>query len=197
MQPDIKGVMADSWLYSVEVGEKTPHLAWIRQFYAERGAYIVDMELADPKSGFLVGSAERRRLYEEKKFHPRQTLVLWSRADILNWAAAHPELADTRAENRSIDRATTRPPDNRYEGHALQRLTKPVSAHSFRSGQLTFVRAIHLLHEWPRLYVSLTLLIPALAAGLVGMMTLGGWAGSPAFVLAFTLMWLFQYFFLQ
>ncbi|MBY0430367.1 MAG: hypothetical protein K2Q10_04155, partial [Rhodospirillales bacterium] len=92
-QPEVRGLIGRSWFYSSVVSEVSPHLAWLRGFFVENGAYVVEMEEAKPNAGFLIGSTRRRKLYEEGKFRPRVTLVLWRRADMLAWADAHPEFA--------------------------------------------------------------------------------------------------------
>ncbi len=197
MQPAIKGLLTDSWLYSTEVGETSPHLAWFRDFYAERGGFIVEMELADPNAGFLVGSTARRRLYAEKKFHPRQTIILWSRERMLEWAAAHPELGEPETEDGSAFPPPPAPPTAVSE--PTDHLQRPIQASTrrLRSGQLTLIRATRFLEKCPRLYLSVILLAPALSAATCATLLVGVWAAIPTFTLAFTIMWLFQYFFLQ
>lgn len=91
-RPEIKGLVAYSWFFSPAVAEITPHLAWMRTFFTEKGAFCAEMERADPESGFLVGSAKRRQLYEAGQFHPRVTMLLWRRDDMLAWAASRPDL---------------------------------------------------------------------------------------------------------
>ena len=44
--------------------------------------------------GFLVGNELRRQQYDSGVFRPRETILLWPRADMLAWARRHPELAD-------------------------------------------------------------------------------------------------------
>lgn len=62
LQPEINGLVAFSWLYCAETARVTPHLAWLRQFFEQRGAFIESVGEAPPDSGFLVGSEERRAL---------------------------------------------------------------------------------------------------------------------------------------
>ena len=97
-RPAIKGVACTSWLFSVETGEKSPHLSWVREFFAAENAQIVDAGPALVERGFLMGNERRRRLYESGLLSPRETIVLWSRADMLAWARRHPELADGAAK---------------------------------------------------------------------------------------------------
>lgn len=191
LQPDIRGLMADSWMYSADVGESFPHLAWLRDFFVEQGAYAVDLELADPGSGFLIGSARRRQLYENKAFRPRHTLVLWRRADMLAWAARHPELGEAGSMPAPAGSmpclAAKRRPDRRHG--SLGRLLPP-------SGRWTLVDAKAWLARRPKLYILSTLLAPSMGTALAAA-SLDRWLALPAFFLSLIVMWLFQYFFLQ
>lgn len=97
LQPEVRGVQGISWLHSKSVAEVSPHLAWAREFFVENGALVAEMEEAHPAMGFLVGSAERQRLFHAGKFKPRVGLLLWKRADVLAWAHRHPEFAEDGA----------------------------------------------------------------------------------------------------
>jgi len=94
MQPDVKGLVASSWLYSESTFEVSPHLRWMRDLIVKNGGFAAEIGEAPPASGFLVGSATRRKLYESGKFKPRETMVLWSREALLTWARRQPEFTD-------------------------------------------------------------------------------------------------------
>lgn len=94
LQPQVRGIQGISWLHSRSVADVSPHLAWAREFFVENGALAAEMEVAHPAMGFLVGSAQRQRLFHTGKFKPRVGLFLWRRADVLAWARRHPEFAD-------------------------------------------------------------------------------------------------------
>jgi hypothetical protein len=85
-QPRIKGLITGSWLYCPTTAEFAPHLAWLRQFFLQHGAAIASIGHAPANSGFLVGSDERRKLYEEGRYRPTMTYVIWLRSDILRWS---------------------------------------------------------------------------------------------------------------
>jgi hypothetical protein len=183
-QPRIKGVVAASWLYSVEVGEVTPHLAWVRDFFLNAGAYLVDMDPAPVRSGFMIGSELRRRLYEEGKFHPRQTLVLWPRRKILAWADAISQTGD-----RSQFRGTA---EKRFMPYWRSNANKILS-----SGQFTILNCECLATFAPRRYFRNVFILPCLLVGVAVAMALGLWAVLPALMAAVVGIWLVQYFFLQ
>ena len=92
LQPAIKGIQTISWLYCESAGNVSPHLAWMRRFFLEAGASIVDLGESPADAGFLIGSVERRRRYEEGSFRPKESCVLWPRASVLQWAARNAEL---------------------------------------------------------------------------------------------------------
>ena len=83
--------MSTAWFYSESTPEVTPHLAWLRTLPQSGGALIVDLGPAPEDAGFLIGSVERRKAYEEGKYHPRIGCVLWARKDFIAWANQHPE----------------------------------------------------------------------------------------------------------
>jgi hypothetical protein len=186
----VKGMIASSWLYSVAVGESFPHLAWVREFFIEQNAYVVDAGPALVDAGFLIGSKKRRQLYTSGNFHPRETIVLWRRAHILEWAAKHPQFGDcAHARNVSVMamQAATH----------LRTRRKPSSQRILLSGQCTLIDCKRLLLYKPRHYIALTLLLPAFCAALI---VGAGWSAAgvlPVLFLTVLFMWVFQYFFLQ
>lgn len=86
LQPEIKGLVTCSWLYCAQTAEITPRLAWLRRFFLEQGAFVASIGPAPPESGFLVGSEERRRLYEGGRYRPLTTFALWPRKAMLDWS---------------------------------------------------------------------------------------------------------------
>ncbi len=86
LQPEVKGLFTESWLYCDTTAAVSPRLAWLRRFFLDNGAILVSLGPAAPDSGFLVGSEDRRRLYEAGEYRPTMTYVLWSRRAMLAWA---------------------------------------------------------------------------------------------------------------
>jgi len=93
-QPGMKALFTCSWLYCESTAVVSPRLAWLREFFAKQGAFIGSIGPASSDSGFLVGSEERRKLYEKGSYRPQMTYVLWPREDLLDWARRHPELEE-------------------------------------------------------------------------------------------------------
>lgn len=97
LQPAIKGLIAASWYHSTETIRVSAHLAWTNRTPLAHGAVVTDIGPASPDDGFLVGSAERRRLFEAGVYRPTVGLLIWPRRDLLAWADAHPEYGDEAA----------------------------------------------------------------------------------------------------
>lgn len=192
-RPEVRGLMSDAWYLSAEAARVFPHLAWARQFFIDRGAFLVDMGPAPPQSGFLAGSAKRRQLYRQGLFRPLRTLVLWRRADMLAWAEAHPQLGQPRPHAGPMPIAPPIKParemnDPRHgDGETTTTNLIDLKKLDFRT----------LLDRKPKVYISLILLLPAIASGLFSAKLQSWWAFAPGFGAMFCLMWLVQYFFIQ
>jgi hypothetical protein len=183
---EIKGLACSSWLFAVETGKESPHLAWLREFFAAENARIIDAGPALSDRGFLVGNERRRQLYANGVFRPRETIVLWSRADIVSWAHRHPEFA----EELSVRTASSALKD--AGGARAQTPTR-----RWRSGRWTLIDCRRLLYYRPRPYIALVLALPAVfGASAAGAIWSAGMI-APAFVTLVACLWVFQYFFLQ
>ncbi|MFZ0704877.1 MAG: hypothetical protein WAM71_04680 [Candidatus Korobacteraceae bacterium] len=90
-QPEVRAFMSTAWFYSESAAQVSPHLAWLRTLPQSGGAQIFELDPAPEDSGFLVGSVERRKAYEEGRYRPRIACVLWARKDFIAWANRHPE----------------------------------------------------------------------------------------------------------
>ena len=90
-QPSVRGLITTSWLYCESTAQITPHLAWLRKTPQSAGALLFEVGPAPTNSGFMTGSEERRKLYEQGLYRPTLTSVLWSRKALIDWANRHPE----------------------------------------------------------------------------------------------------------
>jgi hypothetical protein len=86
LQPELHGLFTAGWMYCRSTRTVSPQLAWMRDFLVENGAFMASMGPAPADSGFLIGSEERRKLYEEGRYRPQMTYVIWPRKAILAWA---------------------------------------------------------------------------------------------------------------
>lgn len=184
LRPEIKGLTIEGWSYSASLGELFPRLAWLRQFFVERGAYLVDMGPVPPESGFLVGSAKRRQLYQEGQFRPRRTLILWRREAVLAWAAS-PGWPGSPMPQRPQTRPTE---PARWGWRHRKAIIKP--------GSRMFVITEGLrrfLDARPRPYFLVTLFAPSAIAVIAAALAAGWLAAIPAGVLSFAALWILQY----
>jgi hypothetical protein len=92
LQPGAKGLIASAWFHSPDTFRVTPHLAWLNRVFVENGGIVATMGPADPGCGVFHRSPERRKAADEGRFKPTLGLIIWSRRDMLDWAARHPEL---------------------------------------------------------------------------------------------------------
>lgn len=189
LQPNVKGFIGASWFYCASVGEISPHLAWVRDFFQDQGAFLVDMERAPVRSGFMIGSEKRRRAYGEGKFRPRQTLVLWPRHEMLRWAASY------QPETMKQGRAPVKKLPIEVSHRSLTRRSVVVQATS--SGRFTLLDCERILTYAPRRYAVIVFVIPWLL--LTALSTIGFGIGGVLLTAALSpiVIWLAQYLFLQ
>jgi hypothetical protein len=190
LRPEVKGLMAISWVHSAVVGQVFPSLAWMRDVFVEAGACVVELQPAKPRRyGFNYNNPKRLKLYEEGKFFPRQSIVLWPRDALIAWAANHPELA---AEGEMITSA-------RRGVHSRFNLKSPRPPrhvkHNFSIQLWDGEKAYKSLGRVR--YVTLVLLLPALALALVSLAFSGVWLAIFTFALGLFVAHAFQYYFTQ
>jgi hypothetical protein len=92
LQPSVLGYISTSWFYSPTASKVSPHLKWLSSVFLENGGMIVDLGADTPDSGALVGSRDRKALWDKGEFQPRKAMAIWPRQEMLRWAAQHPEL---------------------------------------------------------------------------------------------------------
>ena len=97
LQPQIRGLVASSWLHSPDTMQATPHMTGFSRAPLENGALVIRHYRADLECGVFYRSPERKKLYEEGRFIPTHGLVIWPREEMLAWADRHPELDDPKA----------------------------------------------------------------------------------------------------
>lgn len=78
MRPDVRGVLASSWLWSPDIPKIRPHLAWMRRVPSENG-------------GFFTTLGEELRDVDGASATLRVGCLIWPRKELLRWADKHPE----------------------------------------------------------------------------------------------------------
>ena len=84
-RPDLRGLVAASWLRSPDVHRVSPHLAAVNAPIVAAGGFVTTVGTASPDCGIFERSRERARLYREGRLKPTTGLVIWPRADMLRW----------------------------------------------------------------------------------------------------------------
>lgn len=189
MQPRIKGLASMTWLNCKATGEVSPHLRFVRQFCLDNGGYVVDLNVAPVGSGFMIGDARRKSLYEEGKFRPREALVLWPRDAMLRWANLYErEYRSGQCKNSAERRHVAEPSKPVWQFDANK---------TFSSGRFTLINCEPLMRRRPRRYITLVFLLPCLLAALATAALAGIGAVLPVVSATVILIWILQYFFLQ
>ena len=85
LRPDLRGLVAASWLRSPDVHRISPHLAAVNAPILAAGGFVTTLGAAPPDCGVFERSRERVRLFREGRFTPTIGLVIWPRADMLRW----------------------------------------------------------------------------------------------------------------
>ena len=186
MQAEIKGLTAVSWLNCREIANASPHLAFVREFYLNNGAYLVDMNVAPLDSGFRIGNATRQSLYDQGRFRPRETLVIWRREHILDWARKYESGQNRGPASKRLPASADLKPHWRFDANK-----------TLSSGRFTVLNCEQLLTRRPRRYLTLVFLLPCIVAVTASAVMLGLGAILPVGMGAVVVMWLFQYFCLQ
>lgn len=174
-RPEIGGIVSSSWLYDPAVAQASPHLAWLDDFFLRHGALLFDAGPALPEAGFAEGNAARRALVESGGLAPRETIMIWLRADVLAWLR---EAEACSAQN------------------AAPRGEKPRPRHP-RSGELTLWNCRRALYYAPRPYIMAVFLPPLMAGLAAGMSLHRPVLGLFLAALLSIAAWLGQYFLLQ
>lgn len=92
--PEIRGMMSASWFFCKKTLEISPSMRWVRSLPESGGAFFFEIGPSRPDAGFLIGNKMRRELYEKGEYQPMDTCCVWPRRALIQWAKAHPELAE-------------------------------------------------------------------------------------------------------
>lgn len=93
MQPEILGILANSWFHDPAAVRDNPQLEVLSRPFFD-GGLITLLGPAPPSSGVAVGNAQRRADYEAGKIRYHYGFVVWPRAAALRWANSHAELQE-------------------------------------------------------------------------------------------------------
>jgi hypothetical protein len=91
-QPEIRALMAQSWLHSPETHRVSPHLAFLNKIFLEAGGIVTDLGLAGPEDGFAIGNKQRAELYRSGHYKPTNGVAACSREQAIAWAQQNKHL---------------------------------------------------------------------------------------------------------
>jgi hypothetical protein len=188
MNPQIKGLCCMSWFFSAATGRVFPHLAWLRSMYIDEGAYVVELWPERDVASLAVGSDLRKKLYEDGKFNPRRSLVIWPRYEILAWASRHLEFAD--CDDEPIAAPT-------QESYVRSVPSPPPLCCAKHNSSIHLWDGLKLLNCSPKRYIFQVLLLPSFTAAVVAIIAIAWWTSIPAFLFVFVAAWLLQYYCFQ
>lgn len=87
LNPDVKGMFGSSWWFDPQLEDITPELLFLRRTPVENGAQIFRIGSdAGVVRDAVQFSRKRKALYESGKFMPSRYMLVWGRADMLDWA---------------------------------------------------------------------------------------------------------------
>jgi hypothetical protein len=92
LQPQVKGMITASWFHSPDTHAVSPHLAWLNQVFVQHGGVVATIGAAEPDCGVFTRSPERRKAFDEGRFHPTIGLIIWPREEMIAWATQHQDL---------------------------------------------------------------------------------------------------------
>jgi hypothetical protein len=85
LHPDHKGIVSTSWFNDPKLETVSPHLAHLRRFPLERGAYPFRSHA--PRSDHaLANSVRRRKLEASGRYEPVNYSIVWPREALIAWA---------------------------------------------------------------------------------------------------------------
>lgn len=94
LQPEVRALVAYAWFHDPAAVRDYPHLEVLNEPYLKHGGLITLFGEAPLDSGVLQGNAQRREDYIAGKIRYRYGHAVWPRNAAIQWAKAHPELAE-------------------------------------------------------------------------------------------------------
>lgn len=91
LHPECLGMFASSWFYDPVLDQISPRLSYLRRVPLEGGAHFLYVQDGgEAIDNATAKSATRRKLYHEGKYLPKTYMLIWPRAEQIEWARAHP-----------------------------------------------------------------------------------------------------------
>jgi hypothetical protein len=93
LQPEVLALVAYAWFHDPAVARDYPHLEVLNRPY-NHGGLITLLGPASASSGVADGDAQRGAEYQAGRVQYKYGLAIWPRDSAIQWADAHPELAE-------------------------------------------------------------------------------------------------------
>ncbi len=88
LNPNVRGLFANSWFYDPILEDISPRLTYLRTVPETNGGRIFYVGPDDSGSA-LSKSPTRQRLAAEGRYHPKKFMIVWSRKALIAWARAN------------------------------------------------------------------------------------------------------------
>ena len=86
LNPSIKGIQGGSWFYDPKLAAISPRLEYLRSVPCVNGARFFFIRDEGEKSNALAKSESRTKLFESGKYRPRAFLLVWGRAELIEYS---------------------------------------------------------------------------------------------------------------
>jgi hypothetical protein len=95
LQPEVRGIMAGSWLISKEPRRVSPHLEFLARRFLDAGGVYTEIGRANIDDGFMDGDETRKHLYEIGEYRPTLGVVMCTRQQAIAWKRANAGVEQT------------------------------------------------------------------------------------------------------
>jgi hypothetical protein len=90
LQPEIRGIVTESWFHDPQALKENPHLAALNEPYLYCGGWLTTLGTPSSASAPLLQNGENGYAQDRSKY--QRGLAIWPRQAVISWALQHPEL---------------------------------------------------------------------------------------------------------
>lgn len=85
-EPGISGIFGKAWFWDASMKEHSPRMSYLRDLPEAGGAVFFPTRGVLGSDHIALDNPRRRRLYEAGQYMPTETIMIWPRAKLLDWA---------------------------------------------------------------------------------------------------------------
>jgi len=90
LHPECLGMFCSSWFYDPALDLISPWLSYLRTIPLAGGAHLFHVQDGGGAIGNAIAkSRTRRKLYEERKYLPKNYMIVWGKRQQIEWAGTH------------------------------------------------------------------------------------------------------------